>query len=439
MLDALEDCTRTVRRMVGELDPDRIAPSQADRLLSAFVALERAAVAGKLLCAARGAQSDTWRQEGHPTPASWLAKRVGTEVGPATAALSTAEQLSTMPVLADALRRGELSEAQAALIAKSAGVAPAAEDALVEAAGRQSLTTLRAHARRLEAVAGLDDPARMEAVRKTRYLRHWREADGAFRLSCRMTEDTGLRILEAVDAGVEAVWEEALKQHRAGDSMEAYRLDSLERLVVRGDRCAWDHRGEQPGAGRPRGRTVHLRVDAAALRRASLEEGDVCEVPGVGTVSLAAARSILADSVIEVVMADGVDVTTIAHVGRDVSGAVETALAERDPVCVVPRCDQAHDLEVVEVRFQDGGPSGLANLARLCGHHHRLKTYYDYTLTGSPGQWEFTSPDGVTWTEHLASTHPDGDPRDQALWSDPGPDLGRPDTTAHGPPLRDTG
>ena len=413
MLEALEECAKTARRFVGELDPDRIAPSQADRLLSAFVALERVAVAGKLLCAARAAESHVWRQEGYRTPAAWLAETVGTGLGSAMATLSTGERLSRMPVLADALRRGDLSEEQAAVIAESAAVTPAAEEPLVEEAARQSLKSLRQHARRLEAVAGLDEPARNEAIGKSRHLRHWREADGAFRLSCRMTEDTGLRILEAVNAGVEAVWDEAMRQHRASDPMEA-RLDSLERLVVRGDRCVWQHRDEDRAAGRRRARTVHLRVDATALRRGSLEEGEVCEVPGVGPVSLAAARSILADSVVEAIVTDGVDLAAVSHVGRSIPRSVEAALAERDPVCVVPRCGQAYDLEIdhYQVRWADGGPSELWNLARICRHHHRLKTYHGFTLSGGPGQWEFASPEGVTWTEHLASTYGDGEPLD---------------------------
>ena len=414
MLESLEECAASVREIVTTLDADRIAPAQADRLLSAFVALERAAVAGKLLCAAKAAQANVWRQEGHRSAAEWLAQTVGTSVGPALATLSTAEQVSGLSVLTDALRRGELSEAQAEVIARSASVAPATEAPLVEAAGHQSLKALRATARRLEAAAGLDDAERFEAVHRTRYLRHWREADGAFRLSCRMTEDTGLRILEAVNSGVEGVWREALTQHHAGGGTEAYRLDALERLVVRGDRCMWDHGDEDRSAGPRRGRVVHLRVDAVALRRGSLEDGDVCEVPGVGPISLAAARALLPDSVIKLVITDGVDVQHVTNTGRHVPAALATALVERDPVCVVPGCDVAVNLEVdhYQVDWSQDGATELWNLARLCHFHHGLKTYRGYSLVGGPGDWEFIGPDGTTWRQHLTRTHPDGDPMD---------------------------
>ncbi len=414
MLVELEQHAFSVRRLVGDLDPERISPGQADQLLDAFVALERAAVAGKLLCAARAADSNAWRQEGHRNAAGWLADTMGTGLGPAIATLATAERLAELPILADALRRGELSEAQAEVIAKSATVAPESEEALVEAAARKSLQGLRAEARRLEATAGLDEVERIERVRKSRYLRHWRDADGAFRISCRMTEDTGYRIMAAVYAGIDEIWEEALAQHRQCDPDEAYRLDALELLVERGDRCPVHHKKSGDAHRSRRAPVVHLRVDAAALRRGKLEPGEVCEIPGIGPVSLSTARSVLADSVIKAVVTNGVDVAAVAHVGRTIPRALMTALAERDPVCVVNRCEQAYGLEVdhYRVAWADGGPSELWNLARLCRHHHRLKTYSGFTLSGGPGYWAFTGPDGVEWAEFIDSTRGDGDP----LW-----------------------
>ena len=35
----------------------------------------------------------------------------------------------------------------------------------------------------------------------------------------------------------------------------------------------------------------------------------------------------------------------MCHAGRSVSAHVQSALEERDPVCVVPGCDVAHGLE----------------------------------------------------------------------------------------------
>jgi hypothetical protein len=409
LADELGGHVSAVRALVEELDPARVATVDAERLVDSFVALERAAVAGKLLCAARAAESGAWRQEGHTSAASWLAGAMGSAVGPAIATLTTAQRVAEMPVLADALRRGELSQAQAEVIAESATAAPGVEQELVDLAARRDLKGLRAEARRLEASAGLDEFERHAHVHRTRHLRHWREADGAFRLSCRMTEDDGMRVLDAVQACVHKVWEEAVRNQCEDEPLEAHRVDALLRLVNRGDACVWNHRHEHGDMASRRVPTVHLRVDASALQRGALAPGEVCEVPGVGPVALATARSMLADSMVEVLVTKGVDVTAVAHAGRSIPKPVATALVERDPICVVPRCNVADGLEIdhYQVAWADGGPSELWNLARLCRHHHRLKTYEGFTLSGGPGTWRFEGPNEVDELEHRPAAFAD--------------------------------
>jgi hypothetical protein len=68
--------------------------------------------------------------------------------------------------------------------------------------------------------------------------------------------------------------------------------------------------GRRSGGGRP-STTMHLRVDLAALRRGELNDGEVCEIPGVGPVPLATARNVLGESFLKVIIEDGVDVTSV--------------------------------------------------------------------------------------------------------------------------------
>ena len=35
----------------------------------------------------------------------------------------------------------------------------------------------------------------------------------------------------------------------------------------------------------------------------------------------------------------------------------------------------------------------LDNIARLCGHHHRLCTHRGFRLEGGPGQWRWVPPE----------------------------------------------
>ena len=97
------------------------------------------------------------------------------------------------------------------------------------------------------------------------------------------------------------------------------------------------------------------------------------------------------------------------------------ALEVRDGGCSFPGCDapaswcQAHHI----VHWADGGPTDLANLALVCGHHHRFIHAHHITgrvtADGSRVQWDITH----TWTgwhptpppdpDTLSSTGPDAD------------------------------
>jgi hypothetical protein len=139
---------------------------------------------------------------------------------------------------------------------------------------------------------------------------------------------------------------------------------------------------------------VHVRVDLDALRRGSLGPGEVCEIPGVGPVPVQTARDLLGDALCDLVITNGVDVTTVCHLGRSIPTALNTALLERDRHCVVPGCDLTEGLERDHwiVAFAQGGPATIENLARLCGHHHYLRTHQGFELLGGPGRWRWLPP-----------------------------------------------
>ena len=146
--------------------------------------------------------------------------------------------------------------------------------------------------------------------------------------------------------------------------------------------------------GRAPSATVHLRVDLDALRRGSVSDGEVCEIPGVGPVPIETARSLMGDAITDLVITNGVDVTTVCHLGRSIPRPLRTALMERDQTCVVPDCDVRRGLEIDhwQVSFADGGPATLENLARLCSYHHYLRTHKGFQLLGGPDRWRFVPP-----------------------------------------------
>lgn len=389
-LGRLDEALEIVRAVVADVDPDRVTGEEASLVLERFVKLERAVAAGRLGFARRAAQCMTWREEGHRSAAAWLAQKAKISVGEAISTLDTAGKLPVLPATAEALRQGTLSPRQADVIADAASADPRSEEDLIEAAGYLSLKSLQ-HRAALVKTATDDQAARLANIRKSRFLRHWLDPEGAFHLHAKVTPDAGADVMALVKGRAMFVAEEALKAQVRAESQAAYEADALVALVT-GD-IRQDTFGGLTG-GRRRNPTVVYHVSIEALRRGRLEEGEVCEVPGIGVVPLAVLEDVVGDATAKVVIRDGVDVATVCHVGRSVPAAIETALEVRDPVCVVPGCDVGLSLEIDhwKVPFAKGGPTALWNLARVCRFHHQMKTYEGYELRGGPGQWEWVPP-----------------------------------------------
>ena len=142
--------------------------------------------------------------------------------------------------------------------------------------------------------------------------------------------------------------------------------------------------------------TVIVRVDLAALRRGRALPGELSELDGHGPVPVDVVTSLIDDAFLACVFTEAGDIRAVAHLGRTINASLRTALALRDRHCVVPGCGVGYSLEIDHVHpLEHGGRTELANLALLCRHHHRMKTYEGWTLerTGptdaDPG-WTFT-------------------------------------------------
>jgi hypothetical protein len=58
-------------------------------------------------------------------------------------------------------------------------------------------------------------------------------------------------------------------------------------------------------------------------------------------------------------------------------------------------CDSTFRLEIDHIiPVEEGGTTDEFNTWRVCGHHHKLKTFYGWTVTGPPGARQLIPPDG---------------------------------------------
>jgi len=137
-------------------------------------------------------------------------------------------------------------------------------------------------------------------------------------------------------------------------------------------------------------------VDRDALVRGRALPGELCELDGQGPIPVPLARALAVDSFLSVVFTEAGDIRAVAHLGRTINATLRTALTFRDRCCVVPGCAMPYGLEIDHVApLAFGGVTTLDNLALLCTHHHRLKTYDGWVLerhgpSDADPQWSFT-------------------------------------------------
>ncbi len=404
-----------MRHLLREFEPDCITTAQAARVLELAAEIERFAGSLKLLAASRAEKSRKWAAEGHRSAASWVAEKSKGSFGDAISTLETARRLTELPGTAEALKKGALSSAQAKEVASAAGSDPRAEQELLRVAAEGSMKKLKDRAKHVLARSSSrqSELDRYRAIHRKRYLRHWSDTDGAFRLDARLTPDAGARLLSSIQTRAELIFAVA-RERGTHEPQHAYRADALVALVTgsppesggsrRGADGSTRNGSSRNGSvrngaarnGSPRGRTDTLvvRVDAAALRRGFVKGSEICEIPGVGPVPVATAERLLGSAFVKILVKEGVDVASVCHVGRDVPAHVQSALEERDPACVVPQCEVAHGLENHHwiSDFVKSHTTSLDILARVCSHHHDQITYEGYRLVGGPGRWKLLPP-----------------------------------------------
>jgi hypothetical protein len=383
MFDSVVDVLGRLRPVVGELDVEALEPEAAADLVGLAVEIEQLGAALRVLATRAVGRGDRWRREGFRSAAAWMAAQAGTAVRPAIATMEMAGLLDGLPAVAAAFRAGRLSEAQAKEIVDAAAEIPDAEQQLVDAAEKLSLVELREECRRVKASVIIDEDDRLRRIRKGRYLRSWLDQDGAVRLSARLAPDEGARLVAEVDARRDDIIVDALRG-RWYENPEAHRADALVDLA----RTARGGDATDPEA------MVHVWIDYQALMRGHTMAGERCEIPGLGPIPVTLARRMADDCILKVVVTKGVDITAVAHGGRNIPAHLRTAVECRDPKCIVPYCEMRRGLEIDHRDpWAATRDTRLENLARLCRWHHFQKSHLGYRYRGGPGTWEWIPPD----------------------------------------------
>jgi len=380
----LHDVVGRLRELVRVASPDSITGDEARTFVDMFAEAERAAASGIALFSPVVVESGAFTKAGHGSAADWLGSVSGTSAGAAKDRLVAAGRAASDPALTGALHDAQLSSPQLKVLSETAAVAPESTNSLLDLTGQgASHQELSDAAARVRACARSreSERARRERVHETRHFR-WRQSpDGGIRGEFLCDEVEWARVAPRLEAEAKERWKAAGK----GESLEAHRLDAFLAILGGSD--------SKPGGGAARPHTLVI-IDAEALRRGTTADDELCEIEGIGPVSVEAATELIGEGGLQFLVKDGVDIRTVTKTTRDIPQRVEVALLVRDRVCAAEGCGKRLGLEAdhCEVDFSDDGPTCLGNLARLCPEHHDLKTYGGWRLEGAPGHWKWIAP-----------------------------------------------
>ena len=400
MFDQLKTAVTHLREIASRIDVEVIDGKSAAELVRISEDARRLIDGLRTSAIGRVGTTEAWRVGGSKNSAEWVALHTGTPIYEAQAVVILADQLRHLPQTVEAMNAGKLSTAQAVEVARGATAEPHAEERLLNLAKSSTVRTLRDEASRVIAAA-TDEVERHKRIHKNRCLKTWTDQDGAFNLKARMTVANGALVMAALTPFQDEIFKAARKSGEYA-TPEAYAADALMALCEKAshkasgsEACAnaTETRSSRPNA------VINIRVDIDALKRGHTEHGEICEIAGVGPIPVATATEYLGEAFLKLLVVDGVDIKTVAHMGRAIPAPLRTAVEERDRVCQVPTCDMTIGLEIDHIKpFAEGGPASLENLVRLCKRHHLQKTHDGYRLEkveesplngskGTPWRW----------------------------------------------------
>ncbi len=399
MFDELQSTVTHLRELTSRIDIDVVAGKDAAALVGIADEIRRAGDSLRTVAVGQVERTNSWKGEGAKSISEWLSIETDCPQYEAQSVVLLANQLQHLPVTQAALRSGTLSNAQAVEVARGAIVAPNTETQLLNLAQHATVRDLRDASSRVVAAA-TDETERHRQVHKSRYFKSWTDLDGSFNVRGRMTVANGALVMAALKPIQDEIFKAARKSG-AHERPEAYAADALMAL------CEKTTTKQPCESGKKTTRSnavMNIRIDIDALKRGHTEHGETCEIAGVGPIPVATATEYLGEAFLKLLVLDGTDIRTIAHMGRAIPAKLLTGLEERDRVCMVPTCDMTVGLEIDHiVPFAEGGAASLENLVRLCKRHHLQKTHDGYQLIkrqsrargrddDSASTWEWRSP-----------------------------------------------
>lgn len=347
---------QTYDQTYGEVPTERL-----EHEVTTLAAQLAAATCRFLLLVAELDRREAWKAWGTRSCADWLSWRCGVALGTARDQVRVARALRSLPEMAAAFERGELSYSKVRALVRVATADSEAE--LVELAR----TTTAAHLDRIvsAALAAAAPASQQAAARRVLFS----EEEGFGHVRARLSPDQHLVVRTAVEAAVAAQPADV-----SAETLEQRRADALVAI------CEAYLANQQPGARpAPERQQVVVHVDAAVVagERAAEVEGTAL------VLHPDTARRLGCDATVLAMFERDGQTIGAGRTTRTIPRRLRRALHRRSGGrCQWLGCDERRHVEAHHLwHWTDGGPTELWNLANLCWWHHHAVHEGGFRLT----------------------------------------------------------
>ena len=350
--------------------------------------------------------------------ARWLTWRIGLAPSAAREKVRVARALGDLPLMSEAMKRGELSYSKARALTRVAR--PETEKELVEL-GRTGTAAhiervVRAWRRIDRSVEAADDELRDASSHVTTHI----DANGMFVIRGRLAPEAGEVLMKALKAAGEKLYAEQQEDRPPAGKVQADALTLVAesalngeldpgssgdryQVVVHVNEEELKSSGEAPATGCPSCASAETSVSDVSAET-SRKPGPACgaTVPrgawlGDSNVPVSAetARRIASDAGKVRMTHRAGQILSVGRKTRTIPPPIRRALEFRDQGCRFPGCTSKHCDAHHIVHWADGGETKLSNLVLLCRRHHRLLHEGGFGVRlARDGVVQFTDPRG---------------------------------------------
>ncbi len=305
------------RALVREMDVGVMEGGLCVVVAEEMARVEKACAALRAMAAARAADCGAHRERGFNSAEDWLAGAAGSTRHQARSEIETGSRLGGCTQTRRAALEGDVSLSQAEEITRTEQEKPGSELEMIEKA-RTSTRQQLADACRRRRQEGVDRQQLARSQHAKRCVRSWTDADGMICGQFRFEPVVGVPLVTRFQAEADRLHRQA-RRTGSTEPWQAHGADALAAMMGGGPVRPYRTKAD-----------VVFVVDLATFRHGEHPQ-TVCHIVGGGPVDPEVVRAMAKDAFLKVVFHDGVNIHTVAHLGRYIPTELRTALEIGNP------------------------------------------------------------------------------------------------------------